>query len=310
MLSEKEIRDLVESIIKEMNIMQMAEEKSETGGNKNPSASDCSVNCSDKSEIEKDEGQGLPDLCEYKLEEWSLIPEPCDPEGLARIKKTTPARLGIWRAGSRYKVESWLRFRADLAAAKDAVMKEVDPGIIESLGLFTVQTVVKNKDEYLTRPDLGKKLSEEAKEKILKECPKSPQVQLVVVDGLSSTAIEANAPDFIPAFEQAVKSFGLSLGKPFFVKYGRVAVMDDIGELLSPDVIIELVGERPGLVTAKSMSAYMCYKPNRNTIESDRMLVSNIHDGGLPAVEAGAHVAGLVKKIYDAKASGVKLMNL
>jgi ethanolamine ammonia-lyase small subunit len=175
------------------------------------------------------------------------------------------------------------------------------------LGLFTVQTVVENKDQYLTRPDLGRKLSEEAKEKILKECPKSADVQLVVADGLSSTAIEANALDFIPAFEQAIKNYGLKMGKPFFVKYARVALMDDIGELLSPTVLVELIGERPGLVTAKSMSAYMCYKPNKNTIESDRTLVSNIHDGGLPPIEAGAHVASIVKKIFDAKASGLKL---
>jgi ethanolamine ammonia-lyase small subunit len=204
-------------------------------------------------------------------------------------------------------VDPWLRFKIDLAAAKDAVLKEVDPGLIEELGLFTVQTMVKDKDEYLTRPDLGRKLSEEAKEKILQECPKSPDVQLVVADGLSSTAIEANARDFIPAFEQAIKNYGLKMGKPFFVKYGRVAVMDDIGELLEPTVLVELIGERPGLVTAKSMSAYMCYKPNKDTIESDRTLVSNIHDGGLPAVEAGAHVASIAKKIYDAKASGLKL---
>ena len=72
--------------------------------------------------------------------------------------------------------------------------------------------------------------------------------------------------------------------------------MDDIGELLEPTVLVELIGERPGLVTAKSMSAYMCYKPNKDTIESDRTLVSNIHDGGLPAVEAGAHVASIAKK--------------
>lgn len=303
MLSEKDIRDLVESVIKELNSKNQATE-SKCEDTNAPAADGCAA-CVPESEEEI-----LQDLCEKKLEEWFLIPKPYDADGLARIKKTTPARLGIWRAGARYKVEPWLRFRADLAAAKDAVMKEVAPRLIEELGLFTVQTVVKNKDEYLTRPDLGRMLTEEAKEKIRKECPKSPQVQMVVVDGLSSTAIEANVRDFIPAFEQAIKSYGLSMGKPFFVKYGRVAVMDEIGELLSPDVIIELVGERPGLVTAKSMSAYMCYKPGKNTIESDRMLVSNIHDGGLPAVEAGAHVAGIVKKIYDAKASGVKLMNI
>lgn len=297
MLNEKDIRELVESVIKELSLK-------ESDGNKETVAL-AERASSDK--VVEDDSAILPDLTERDLSEWSEIPNPEDPEGLARIKKTTPARVGIWRAGTRFKVDPWLRFRADLAAAKDAVLQEVDPEIIEKLGLFTVQTVVKDKDEYLTRPDLGRKLSEEAKEKILAECPKSPDVQLVVIDGLSSSAIESNVLDFIPAFEEAIKGYGLKMGKPFFVKYGRVALMDDIGELLNPEVVIELIGERPGLVTANSMSAYMGYRPNKDTIESDRSLVSNIHQGGLPPVEAGAHVASVVKKIYDAKASGLNL---
>lgn len=295
MISEKDIRELVESVIKELNLKEI-------GGGTAISAAE-----TPSAQESPDDGDFLPDLGVRDLSEWSEIPNPEDPEGLVRLKSTTPARLGIWRAGTRFKVDPWLRFKIDLASAKDAVLKEVDPELIEKLGLFTVQTVVKDKDEYLTRPDLGRKLSEEAKEKISQECPKSPDVQLVVADGLSSTAIESNAPDFIPAFEEAIKNYGLKMGKPFFAKYARVALMDDIGELLNPTVLVELVGERPGLVTAKSMSAYMCYKPNKDTIESDRTLVSNIHDGGMPPVEAGAHVASIVKKIFDAKASGLKL---
>jgi ethanolamine ammonia-lyase small subunit len=293
MLSEKEIRELVESVVKELDLTGIK------GNAANPVPEVVAE--------EPDEGDILPDLGALDLSKWSEIPNPEDPEGLARIKSTTPARIGVWRAGNRFKVNPWLRFRIDLAAAKDAVLQEVAPELIEKLGLFTVQTVVQDKDEYLTRPDLGRKLSDEAKKILAEKCEKSPDVQLVVADGLSSTAIEANALDFIPAFEEAIKNYGLKMGTTFFVKYGRVALMDDIGELLDPEVLVILVGERPGLVTAKSMSAYMCYKPNKNTIESDRTLVSNIHDGGLPPVEAGAHVASIVKKIFDAKASGLKL---
>lgn len=302
MLNEKDIRKLVESAIKELSLKELSS-KEDDGKERTVAL----VEEDSSGKEHEDDSAILPDITEKDLSEWSEIPNPEDPEGLARIKKTTPARLGIWRAGTRFKVGPWLRFRADLAAAKDAVLQEVDSELVEKLGLFTVQTVVEDKDEYLTRPDLGRKLSEEAKKKILEECPKSPDVQLVVVDGLSSSAIESNAVDFIPAFEEAIKGYGLKMGKPFFVKYGRVAVMDDIGELLNPEVVIELVGERPGLVTANSMSAYMGYRPNKDTIESDRSLVSNIHQGGLPPVEAGAHVASVVKKIYDAKTSGLNL---
>lgn len=293
MLNEKDIRELVESVIKELDLKEIK-------GNVAPPTPEVVAD-------DLDEGEILPDLGVLDLSTWSEIPNPEDPEGLARIKSTTPARIGVWRAGNRFKVDPWLRFRIDLAAAKDAVLQEVNPDVIEKLGLFTVQTVVQDKDEYLTRPDLGRKLSEEAKQILSEKCIKSPDVQLVVADGLSSTAIDANALDFIPAFEEAIKNYGLKMGTTFFVKYGRVALMDDIGEVLNPTVLVELVGERPGLVTARSMSAYMCYKPNKNTIESDRTLVSNIHDGGLPPVEAGAHVASIVKKIFDAKASGLKL---
>ena len=170
--------------------------------------------------------------------------------------------------------------------------------------------MVRDKEEYLTRPDLGRRLSEEAKAVIRERCQMRPQVQVIVVDGLSSTAIEANIRDFLPALMQGLKNLGLSVGTPFFVKYGRVAIMDDIGEILQPDVVVEAVGERPGLVTAKSMSAYMCWRPRHGTIESDRSLISNIHDGGTPATEAGAAVAAFVKRIYDNQASGTKLANL
>lgn len=299
MITEKELREIVESVIKELS------QRGLESPTKAPSSQKVEESVSHVSE----EGC-LPDLSEISIEEWCLVPDPVDPEGLKRIKATTPARIGLWRVGARYKLEPWLRFRMDLAAAKDAVMKEVDPKLIEELGMFTVQTMVRDKDEYLTRPDLGRILSPEAKEKILASCQKNPQVQVIVVDGLSSTAIEANIKDFLPSFLSALKGYGLSVGTPFFIKYGRVAVMNEVGELLQPEVVVELIGERPGLVTAKSMSAYMCYRPNSATIESDRTLVSNIHDKGLPPVEAGAHVASIVKRIYDAKASGVKLATM
>lgn len=254
--------------------------------------------------------EGLPDLASYDLMKTCYVPHPHDADGLMAMKSYTPARLGIWRTGPRYLTEPWLRFRADHAAARDAVLLEVDEKLLEELNLFTVQTQVRDKEEYLTRPDLGRKLSEEAKAIIRERCTMKPQVQVVVVDGLSSTAIEANIRDFLPALMQGLKNVGLSVGTPFFVKYGRVAVMDEIGEILQPDVFVEAVGERPGLVTAKSMSAYMCWRPRIGTIESDRSLISNIHDGGMPATEAGAAVAAFLKKIYDNQASGTKLANL
>jgi ethanolamine ammonia-lyase small subunit len=132
-----------------------------------------------------------------------------------------------------------------------------------------------------------------------------------VVDGLSGTAVEANALDFIRAFRDGLRLEGLAepegASQLLFVRMGRVAIMDQIGELLQPELVVELVGERPGLVTAESMSAYFCYRPNRQSVEADRTLIANIHKGGIPPVEAGAHAARLAGRILAARMSGVKL---
>lgn len=249
----------------------------------------------------------FPDITEYSLFEKTFIKDPIDQEYISRLKRLTPARIALGRTGPRYLTVPWLRFKADHASAMDAVFSDVSDDFLDQMGLFTVKTVVRDKDEYLTRPDLGRLLSEEAKEEIRKRCQLKPQVQIIVVDGLSTKAIEANVPDFLPALLEGLKSHNLEVGMPFFIKFGRVPVMDDVNEVIQADVVVELVGERPGLGTATSMSAYLCWRPRKGIVESDRTVVSNIHESGMPPVEAGAHVASLVKKIYDKKGSGINV---
>lgn len=229
---------------------------------------------------------------------------------LKRMRGTSPARILMGRSGPRQRTGSLLNFLADHAAAADAVFTEVAPELLEEQGLFMVQTMAESKDRYLMQPELGRKLSEEARKTILELCPKGKQVQVIVADGLSSTAIEANLADVLPAFMQGLKMEGIEAGRPFFVKYGRVGVQDEIARLLDCDVIVELVGERPGLTTAESMSAYIIYRPHEKTVEADRTVISNIHRGGTPPAEAGAHMATVVKRILDNKASGVRLSEL
>jgi ethanolamine ammonia-lyase small subunit len=247
------------------------------------------------------------DITEYSLFEKTFIKKPLDEEYLLRLKRMTPARIALGRTGPRYLTIPWLRFKADHASAMDAVFSDVSEDFLQRMGFFSVQTVIRDKDEYLTRPDLGRLLSEEAKEELRKKCPLKPQVQIIIVDGLSTKAIEANVPDFLPALLEGLKSYNMEVGVPFFIKYGRVPVMDDVNETIQADVLVELVGERPGLGTATSMSAYLCWRPRKGTVESDRTVVSNIHQSGMPPVEAGAHVASLVKKIFDKKGSGINV---
>jgi len=239
-----------------------------------------------------------------------LIENPHNPEALKMMRKATPARIAIGKCGTRQKTSPYLNFLADHAAAQDAVFMDVSDEFLQKNNLLKVQTIVKDKDEYLMKPDLGKKLSDESRKVVLEKIEKGKQVQIIVVDGLSSTAIESNVSDVLPALIQGLKTENLSVGTPFFVKYGRVGIEDEIGMLLGCDIIIELVGERPGLTTAESMSSYMIYRPSEKTVEADRTVISNIHREGTPPAEAGAHMATLVRKMIDNKASGITLTEL
>ena len=234
------------------------------------------------------------------------ISNPFNADAVKAMKKTTPARIGIGRAGARPKTMSWLRFLADHAVAQDAVFMDVSDEFLKRNNLMSVKSAVTNKDEFLTRPDLGRRLSEEAIKTVSAKCEKNIQVQILIVDGLSSSAIEANIPDLLPALMQGLKSSGIKVGAPFFVKYGRVWVQDHVATLVNSDVIVSLIGERPGLGTAESLSAYMIYRPDEKTVEADRTVISNIHKGGIPPAEAGAHLSDVIKQILAAKVSGVK----
>lgn len=224
-----------------------------------------------------------------------------------QMRKTTPARIGVGSAGPRLRTRTYLTLRADHAGARDAVFRDVDEDLLARMGLFTVQTLCSDRNEHLTRPDLGRQLSEETKRELRSKCQMSPQVQVYVADGLSSQAIDANIEDFLPALMDGLQDMGIQTGTPFFMRYGRVPAMDVVSETLDAEVTMVLVGERPGLVTANSMSAYIAYRAKVGMPEGRRTVVSNIHSGGVPAPEAGAHVAQLIKTILEARTSGVDL---
>ncbi|HOC25630.1 MAG TPA: ethanolamine ammonia-lyase light chain EutC, partial [bacterium] len=117
-----------------------------------------------------------------------------------------------------------------------------------------------------------------------------------------------NYDEILPPLVKGFESAGLKVGTPFFVKYGRVKVEDEIGEHLQADVVVLLIGERPGLGQSESMSAYMVYRPAvATTVESDRTVISNIHKLGTPPVEASAVIVDTVKKMIAQKTSGINL---
>ncbi|EOU1700302.1 ethanolamine ammonia-lyase subunit EutC [Clostridium perfringens] len=294
-MNEKDLKLMVEQLVSQMvgQVDMQSVEKVVKEVSKN------------QSQVESDEF--IPDITEIDIKKQLLVDNPADREAYLEMKAKTPARLGLGRAGARYKTITALRMRADHAAAQDSVFSDVSEEFIKKNNLIPVKTMCTDKDEYVTRPDLGRKFSSETIEVIKEKCDKNPKVQIMVGDGLSSAAIEANLEDILPSIEQGLKMYGLNVGPILFVKYCRVPAMDAVGEATGADVVCLLVGERPGLVTAESMSAYIAYKPKVGMPEAKRTVISNIHKGGTTAVEAGAHIAELIKTMLDKKASGIDL---
>lgn len=249
----------------------------------------------------------LPDISEIRIQDQYLVPAPINKEAFMKLKAKTPARLGLWRAGSRYLTEPMLRFRLDHAAAQDAVFNDVSEEFVSKMNFVPVKTTCKNKDEYLTRPDYGRKFDDENAQIIKNTIKRDSKVVVIVGDGLSSAAIEANVENTLASLKQGLKNHGIEIGDVLFIKYCRVGAMDHIGDLTNAEVVCMLVGERPGLATAESMSAYMAYRPHVGLAEAKRTVISNIHSSGTPAVEAGAFIADTLKKMLDLKKSGVDL---
>lgn len=241
------------------------------------------------------------------IEKSMTLDNPKNYEACLKMREATNARICVGRAGARYKTSTFLKFRADHAVAQDAVWSYVNESTIDKLEFLKVQTLVRDKEEYITRPDLGRRFSEETMEYIKNNCIKNPEVQIIAGDGLSSPAITANLEDIYSIMVDGLKAKGYKVGTPIFVRYSRVATMDRISEALNAKVTIILIGERPGLATGESMSSYMAYEASTSKPESQRTVISNIHKNGTPPVEAGAQIVHLVDVMMREKKSGVEL---
>lgn len=299
-MNEKELKEMIAGILTEMVADNQAVSTATVTAEEKP----VTTHVTETKEIE----EGLiPDITEVDLRKQLLLKNAVDPEALLKMKAFSPARLGVGRAGTRYMTSSTLRFRADHAAAQDAVFSDVSEDLVKEMNFISTKTICNSKDEYLTRPDYGRQFDEENSEIIRKNTTPKAKIQMVVGDGLSSAAIEANIKEVLPAIKQGLNMYNLDFDNVVFVKYCRVPAMDKIGEITDADVVCLLVGERPGLVTAESMSAYIAYKPTVGMPEARRTVISNIHKGGTPAVEAGAYIAEIIKKMLDKKKSGIDL---
>jgi len=235
------------------------------------------------------------------------VGEPYDPPVMARVLATTPARVAVDRVGPRYHTNTMLRFRADHAAAKDAVLSEVDPELLTRLGMFEVASRAPDKATFLQRPDLGRALSDEGRAELTKRIGRAPTLVVVYGDGLSAAAINQHLAEFHTALERALTARGIGHAPPFFVRRSRVKIMDEIARLVGAQAALFVCGERPGLGFADSMSAYYIYQPAAGATDADREVISNINPRGRPPVDAAGDVASAIERILREKKSGVIL---
>ena len=227
-----------------------------------------------------------------------------------RLLRGTPARLAAGRAGSRPRTASWLDFRADHARARDAVHGTWSEQFVQrlrALGFLEVRSAAPDKETYLRRPDLGRRLAEGESERIRAQARSGALAQIVLSDGLSARAGEAQLERLWPTLVRGLERLG-PLAGPVAVTLGRVAIADRISEASGAELAVHLIGERPGLATAESLGAYLTYRPAAGSSDADRKCLSNIHARGLAPDEAGAAIVDLVDKILRAGSSGPDLV--
>jgi ethanolamine ammonia-lyase small subunit len=235
------------------------------------------------------------------------------PAMIEKIRARTPARVLVDRAGAGYRTRTQLELREAHAAARDAVRTEFDLerdlglDFVQRWKLFAVSTMAASKDEYLLRPDLGRQLNAEGRQAVLERCAPQADLQIGIGDGLSVTAVRTQVPRLLPLIVDQAQAKGWRLGQAFVVRYCRVGVMNVVGELLRPRVVVLLIGERPGLATAESLSAYMAFQPGEGHNDSQRNLISNIHARGVTAEAAANRIVELANQMMLRHTSGVQL---
>jgi ethanolamine ammonia-lyase small subunit len=240
---------------------------------------------------------------------------------LKKVRAQTPARLLVGRSGAAYRTGTQLELREAHAAARDAVRAELDfvanPGLsgdndlhnqfVRKWNLFEVCSQAASKDEYLLRPDLGRRLNEASTAEIKRRCISGRDLQIVIGDGLSVTAVAAQVPRLLPLVSKGAKTRGWSVGEIFVIRHCRVGVLNEIGKLLAPRVGVLLIGERPGLATAQSLSAYMAYRPKAADTDANRNLISNIHARGVSIEQAADRILNLAASMMKNEKSGYQL---
>lgn len=229
------------------------------------------------------------------------------------LRSYTAARIGLGRAGAGMPTREVLDFSMAHAQARDAVRKPLDWSAVEhglaGIGIDTlrVASLAVDRDQYLRRPDLGRRLDDASCAALRARARPTSPLLVVIGDGLSSTAVAANAAALIAAMQPYFTREGWPMGAVLLATQARVALADHAGELLRARASLMLIGERPGLSSPDSLGAYLTWEPRTGRHDGERNCVSNIRRGGLPLPEAAFRIAWLLRESFRRQLSGVAL---
>jgi ethanolamine ammonia-lyase small subunit len=226
------------------------------------------------------------------------------------LRRFTPARVALGRAGNGLPTAAHLDFQAAHAAARDAVHAALDVAALQAelaaagLASLAVHSAVADRRSYLLRPDLGRVLHDADRAAL----PSVPGALLFVVcDGLSAVAVQRHAPTMLAAAIPALRQAGHNVAPVVVAEQGRVALGDDIGEVMGAAAVAVLIGERPGLSAADSLGVYLTWRPRRGRTDAERNCISNIRPGGLAPVAAASKLLWLIDAMLRLRLTGVGL---
>jgi ethanolamine ammonia-lyase small subunit len=233
------------------------------------------------------------------------------------LRSATSARIALGRAGGSLPTHEWLDFKSAHAAARDAVHCEFEAERlaieIRALGLhdevIVVESTAADRHTYLQRPNLGRRLDEPSRFRLQQLPPPEtpPDLAIVVSDGLSALAAQRQVVPLLAKLLPRLRGDAWHLAPIIVARFGRVALQDEIGQVLGAKIALILIGERPGLGAPDSMGAYLVYGPRPGNTDASRNCVSNIRPEGLRHAAAAETIHYLLTEARRRRLSGVQL---
>ncbi|CAI8733834.1 Ethanolamine ammonia-lyase small subunit [Pseudomonas sp. IT-P260] len=242
---------------------------------------------------------------------------PVDPQNpWLELRRLTPARIALGRTGTSLPTRAQLDFQFAHAQARDAVHLPFDhAGLSAQLSergrdSLLLHSAATDRNSYLQRPDLGRKLSDTSAQALHEHTQANPggvDVAIVVADGLSALAVHRHTLPFLTRLEEQMSTDGWSLAPVVLVEQGRVAIGDEIGQLLGAKMVVMLIGERPGLSSPDSLGVYFTYNPKIGLTDAYRNCISNVRLEGLSYGMAAHRLLYLMREACRRQLSGVNL---